>query len=214
MAWEPGITAFVGCMYSGKTGKIGRRIGQLVRMGEMCGDSKPIKFSLVKPGLDTRDEDPTIVTDHQGNVINGTRAIIIPTNRPSEMMAVGEIKQSQVVLVDEGQFFRPTLAQVLLRFVIEGKCVFFSGLDTDHLGRPFPTTARIMLLPETKIVRCTEANCVDCGHPATHSLRLINGLPAPRMSPRFIVQGKGASYIPVCRTHFISRYQAIGIRIL
>ncbi|MDD5342281.1 MAG: hypothetical protein PHI73_03020 [Patescibacteria group bacterium] len=212
MLWEKRILAFIGPMCSGKTEKLCAVARQIIRMRQHGQD---IPFVWLRPSRDTRDAGTDQIVSHGGPQLEGIEIVIINAQRPSDMLRHPKVRAAKVVLVDEGQFWGRGLRRALLKLYQQGKSVFFAGLDTDHMGRPFTTTADVVLMPEVKVYRLRDAVCIRCGEGATRSLRLIDGMPAPRDSPQFLVQGtKGVSYEPVCLSCFIQVYQDIGIRVI
>ncbi len=101
--------------------------------------------------------------------------------------------RSQVIGVDESNFFGPELADVASHLADEGKQVIIAGLDTDYLGRPFSPMPELLCIAEsiTKML----AICMRCGNPAKHTQRLVE-------SNDLIVVGAAGMYEARCRRCF------------
>src|SRR5579863_519933 len=79
--------------------------------------------------------------------------------------------RSQVVGVDESNFFGPGLVDVATRLADAGKQVIIAGLDTDFMGRPFSPMPDLLAMAES--ITKTLAICMRCGAPAKHTQRLV-----------------------------------------
>ena len=78
--------------------------------------------------------------------------------------------RTQVVGIDEGQFFDRSLVEVAQRLANQGKRVVVAGLDQDFRGVPFEPIPELMAIAE--FVSKTLAICVVCGNPAGRTQRL------------------------------------------
>ena len=78
--------------------------------------------------------------------------------------------RTEVVGVDESNFFGPDLVEVATHLADSGKQVLIAGLDTDYMGRPFAPMPELLSLAES--ITKTLAICVRCGNPAKHTQRL------------------------------------------
>ena len=78
---------------------------------------------------------------------------------------------SQVVGIDEGQFFDGSLVQVVNSLADRGLRVIVAGLDQDYRGRPFEPMPQLLAVAE--YVDKTLAICVRCGAPANRTQRLV-----------------------------------------
>ena len=79
--------------------------------------------------------------------------------------------RTQVVGMDEANFFGTGLIDVAGRLADSGKQVIIAGLDTDYMGRPFPPIPDLLALAES--ITKTLAICMRCGNPAKHTQRLV-----------------------------------------
>nr|WP_235854002.1 thymidine kinase [Mucilaginibacter terrenus] len=164
-------------MFSGKTEELIRRVNR-ARIAK-------VKVEIFSPVTDTR-YDKSAVVSHNLNSIPST-----PVDKASALLKISD--QTQVVGIDEAQFFDADLPQVCTSLANSGVRVIVAGLDMDFKGRPFGTMPEIMALAES--VTKLHAVCVKCGSPALHSYRLV-----PDESQ--ILLGEKESYEPRCRHCF------------
>ena len=102
-------------------------------------------------------------------------------------------EDTQVIGVDEAQFFDESLIQVAQELADKGKRVIVAGLDTDYMGKPFGPIPGLMAIAED--VQKVHAICVKCGNLANHSHRLTK-------SHKLVVLGEKDVYEPLCRQCF------------
>jgi thymidine kinase len=103
---------------------------------------------------------------------------------------------TEVVGIDEGQFFDAELPAVCTALADQGKRVIVAGLDQDYLGKPFEPMPQLLAIAE--YITKTLAICMVCGAPANHTQRLIAS------SERVLVGAQGA-YEARCRHCFDPR---------
>src|SRR5207237_1311355 len=101
--------------------------------------------------------------------------------------------RTQVVGVDEGQFFDVELVCVCNKLADAGKRVIVAGLDQDFRGKPFDPMPQLLSIAE--YITKTLAICVRCGAPANRTQRLV------KSSGRFLV-GAIDAYEARCRFCF------------
>lgn len=204
--YRPKIRVHVGPMYAEKTGSLYNKARRLLRAR---GYGLDVSFVWIKPSRDNRDDDPTVIRDHDGRSLEGVRAIVVESDEPELILENPEVASAHVVFIDEIQFFGPSLGVVVMRLFMAGKEAHLAGLDTDHLGRPFPSTANVVLLPGAKVYKHA-ALCAYCGAAAWFSLRLIKGKPAPADSPTFMTEHREAEYKPACPSCFQAKQAEVG----
>jgi thymidine kinase len=112
--------------------------------------------------------------------------------RASEILPLLD-PRTEVVGIDETNFFGPDLVDVATQLADGGKQVLVAGLDTDYMGRPFPPMPELLSLAES--ITKTLAICMRCGNPAKHTQRLVE-------SNDLIVVGEGGMYEARCRRCF------------
>ena len=78
---------------------------------------------------------------------------------------------TEVVGIDEGQFFDMELPAVCNTLADSGKRVIVAGLDQDYLGKPFEPMPQLLAIAE--YITKTLAICMVCGNPANHTQRLV-----------------------------------------
>jgi len=178
------VHVICGCMFCGKTDEMLR----LLRRFSIAGRS----VVLIKPRLDTRTGDGTVVSRSGAQ----HTALAVDNSREIEHL----VGYSDIVAIEEGQFFDEDLPVVVSRLADAGKQVLVTGLDQDFRGIPFGPMPRLMALAD-QVTKLT-AICVVCGEPATRTQRLIDGQPAPADSPLIVIGGLGdEKYEARCRLH-------------
>jgi thymidine kinase len=100
---------------------------------------------------------------------------------------------TDVVGIDEGQFFDAELTAVCAELAKSGKRVIVAGLDTDYLGKPFEPMPQ--LLATAEYITKTLAICMVCGGPANHTQRLV-------ASRERVLVGATGTYEARCRHCF------------
>ena len=169
-------------MFSGKTEELIRRLTR-ARIARQ-------RVEIFKPALDTRYHAEDIVS-HNALSIRST-----PIALPAEMLLLAA--SSDVVGIDEAQFFDGSLVDVCQELADAGKRVVVAGLDMDFLGRPFgPIPA---LLATAEYVTKVHAVCVCCGEIASYSYRSVP-------SQEQVLLGETDSYEARCRPCFLEGMQ-------
>ena len=100
---------------------------------------------------------------------------------------------TEVVGIDEGQFFDADLPAVCNALADQGKRVIVAGLDKDYLGKPFEPMPQLLAIAE--YITKTLAICMVCGNPANHTQRLV-------ASEDRVLLGAQGTYEARCRTCF------------
>ena len=176
---RPGwLEVIVGCMFSGKTEELIRQ----VRRAEIARQ----KVLVFKPKIDSR-YSSTHVASHNKSLL---RSLVVESAQ--DILALVE-KNTDVVGIDEGQFFDDSLVDVATTLADAGKRVIVAGLDTDWRGRPFGPIPQLLAVAE--VVRKQYAICMVCGEPATRTQRLI-------AAHEDILVGSTEAYEARCRIHF------------
>jgi thymidine kinase len=175
------IETISGCMFAGKTEELIRRIKVL--------EFAKKEIMVFKPQIDNRYSDSKVVS-HAGSsveshVINDA-AEILEMVKPT----------TQVVAIDEAQFFDDNICDVANELADRGIRVMCAGLDTNFKGEPFGPMP--LLITEAEFVTKLAAVCNKCGAPATRTQRIINGRPASYNDPIILV-GASESYEARCR---------------
>jgi len=175
------IEVITGSMFSGKSEELIRRVrrAQIARQ----------KVQVFKPHLDDRFGEDYVVSHSQIRVAAetvGSARDLLETVLPD----------TEVVGIDEGQFFDPELPAVCTSLADQGKRVIVAGLDQDYLGKPFEPMPQLLAIAE--YITKTLAICMVCGAPANHTQRLVAS------SERVLVGAQG-TYEARCRHCFDPR---------
>ena len=172
------IEVICGSMFSGKSEELIRRL----RRAQIAKQRVPI----IKPRFDTRFSDDHIVSHSDMKIKSQlvARAADIPELVDS---------RTQVIGIDEAQFFDLELVGVCNRLADMGKRVIVAGLDQDYRGRPFDPMPQLLSIAE--YITKTLAICVLCGAPANRTQRTVN-------SAERVLVGATDSYEARCRLCF------------
>lgn len=170
-----------GCMFAGKTEELIRRIHVLSFAKK--------EIMVFKPSVDTRYSSSDVVTH------NGTSVACISVKSAKEILKHVTSK-TDVVAIDEVQFFDEDIIDVCEYFADQGKRVIVAGLDQDFRGEPFGVIPQ--LLTRAEFVTKLTAVCAKCGAPATRTQRIVNNKPASYDDPVVLV-GASEHYEPRCR---------------
>jgi thymidine kinase len=177
------IEIVCGSMFSGKTEELLRR----VRRAEIARK----KVQLFKPAIDNR-YGQVRVASHNG--VAREDAVVVAC--ADELLSLVR-PDTDVVAIDEVQFFDMAIAAVCDTLADRGMCVIVAGLDQDFRGEPFgPMT---QLLARAERVDKLNAICVTCSASASRTQRLIDGKPARYDDPVILVGGS-ESYEARCRS--------------
>jgi len=176
------IEVVCGSMFSGKTEELIRRVRR-ARIAKQ-------KVQVFKPQIDIRYQVEK-VSSHDGLAWEA-----IPVGHAREILDRLD-PDTNVVAVDEAQFFDWELSDVCQELAKRGLRVIAAGLDMDFRGEPFGPMP--LLMAEAEEVTKLQAICVICGAPASRTQRLINNLPAGYDEPIILVGGS-ESYEARCRT--------------
>ena len=172
------IELIVGSMFSGKSEELIRRLrrAQIARR----------RVQVFKPRIDDRYHQ-TAVASHSSLTIDA-----IAVDEPEDVLRRLD-DRTEVVGIDEVQFFDTSIIDVCEKLANQGRRVVAAGLDQDYLGRPFEPVPALMAVAE--YVTKTLAVCVVCGAPANRSQRLVG------VTDRVVV-GTTHSYEARCRRCF------------
>lgn len=175
MGW---IEVIVGGMFSGKTEELIRRL----RRAEFARQ----KIQVFKPSIDNR-YSATEVCSHNQKTISS-----LPIQKAHDIW--NHLRSdTQVVGIDEGQFFDSELVHIVQALANKGIRVIIAGLDTDWQARPFEPMPSLMAIAES--VTKQHAVCVVCGSAASRTQRT-----APIQEQ--VAVGAHDIYEARCRQHF------------
>lgn len=147
------IEVICGCMFSGKTEELIRRM----RRAEIAKQ----KVAIFKPRIDTRYSAEHIVSHSEQALVSQV------VEDASEILR--KAGDAQVIGIDEGQFFKANIVDVCEKLANDGKRVIVAGLDQDYRGKPFEPIPQLLAVAE--YITKTLAICVVCGNPADRTQR-------------------------------------------
>lgn len=168
------IEVVCGSMFSGKTEELIRRM-------------KRAKFAkqsveIFKPAIDTRYSDEDVVS-HDHTSIPST-----PVESSGSILLLSS--NTDVVGIDEAQFFDDGIIDVCNELANRGVRVIVAGLDMDFKGLPFGPMPALCAIADD--VTKVHAICVRCGSLAYVSHRIVEG-------EKRVMLGEMAEYEPLCR---------------
>ena len=173
------IEVIAGCMFSGKTEELIRRL----RRAKIA----KLNVKIFKPKIDLRYSTNEIVSHSEQ-----TMASILVEDAKEILDLSGN---AHVVGIDEAQFIKGDLVEVCNTLANLGKRVIVAGLDQDYRGIPFEPMPQLLAIAE--YITKTLAICVMCGNPADKTQRKI-------VSAERVLVGAADSYEARCRKcHYI-----------
>ena len=175
------IELICGSMFSGKTEELIRRLKR--------AEYAKQKVQVFKPSLDDRYSESD-VSSHAGRRLE---AQVVKT--ADEIADLIE-EDTDVVGIDEVQFFGWEIAELCSWLAEQGKRVIVAGLDMDFRCEPFGPMP--ILMAQAEHVSKLQAICMICGAPASRTQRLVDGKPVPFDAP-VIVVGAEEVYEARCR---------------
>lgn len=172
------IEVICGCMFSGKTEELIRRLKRAKIANQ--------KVEIFKPATDVRYHETNIVS-HNENHIHST-----PVTHADQILLLADDKE--VIGIDEAQFFDMELPRVLDMLAAKGIRVIAAGLDMDFAGKPFGPMPELLARAEyaTKV----HAICMVCGNLASYSFRKST-------EKSQVLLGEKDLYEPRCRACFL-----------
>lgn len=181
MGW---VEVIAGSMFSGKSEELIRRL----RRAKIAR----LKVQVFKPEIDVRYSRDHIVSHSEMRHESRT------AKTAEEILAQIE-PETQVVGIDEGQFFDNDLVRVVNTLAHRGLRVIVAGLDQDYTGKPFEPMPQLLAVAE--YITKTHAICVRCGQPANYSQRIVE-------VEGQVVVGASETYEARCRRCFVPHADA------
>ncbi len=168
------VEVITGCMFSGKTEELIRRL----RRAQFAG----LKVEIFKPSLDKRYSEARVVSHDDKSIIS------TPVDNASAILLLaGDV---DVVGIDEAQFFDRSIVDICNNLADRGIRIVIAGLDMDFMGEPFGPMPSLLSIAE--YVTKVHAICVRCGNMAHYSFRKSGGA-------QVILLGEKDIYEPLCR---------------
>ncbi len=147
------IEVVCGCMFSGKTEELLRRLKRASIAGQIIETFKPVIDQRYGTDIVTHDQRsfPCHIVDKSKEIID-------------------LVSDADVVGIDEAQFFDEDIVEVCNTLANAGKRVIVAGLDMDYKGRPFGQMP--YLLATAEFVTKLHAICKETGELASFSARI------------------------------------------
>ena len=178
------VEVIVGSMFSGKSEELIRRLNR-ARIARQ-------KVQVFKPKIDARYSLEEIASH------SGQKHISQPVTTSADLLKQIEA-ETQVIGIDEGQFFDMGLVAVVNELANSGKRVIIAGLDQDYTGKPFEPMPQLLSIAE--FITKTHAICVKCGATANYSQRTVE-------SNARVEVGASDKYEARCRQCFVPHSDA------
>jgi thymidine kinase len=175
------IEVITGCMFSGKTEELIRRL----KRAQIAKQS----VKIFKPRIDERYSKNSIVSHNEQS---------LPSILIDDIIEVlDHANNAQVIGIDEAQFFNESIVHICNLLASRGKRVIVAGLDQDYTGKPFEPMPQLLAIAE--YITKQLAICVVCGNPADKTQRKTTN------SERVVV-GAADIYEARCRRcHYIPK---------
>jgi thymidine kinase len=178
------VEVIAGSMFSGKSEELIRRL----RRAKIARQ----KVQVFKPEIDARFSNNHIVshsemTHESSNV------------RTAEEIRANVLPDTEVVGIDEGQFFDNKLIGIANELAESGVRVIIAGLDQDYTGKPWEPMPQLLAIAE--YITKTHAICMKCGQPANYTQRTFE-------SEERVAVGGAGMYEARCRTCFVPHADA------
>ncbi len=178
------IEVIAGSMFSGKSEELIRRL----RRAKIARQ----RVQVFKPRIDVRFSRDHIVSHsemrHESSTVESAAELLAKLDPTTE-----------VVGIDEGQFFDADLVNAVNELAQRGLRVIVAGLDQDYTGKPFEPMPQLLAIAE--YITKTHAICVRCGQTANYSQRTFE-------SEERVAVGAGGMYEARCRRCFVPHADA------
>lgn len=178
------VEVIAGSMFSGKSEELIRRL----RRAKIARQ----KVQVFKPEIDSRFSESHIVSHsemrHESSNVHTAaeiRALVQP--------------ETEVVGIDEAQFFDNELIAVANELAGRGMRVIVAGLDTDYTAKPWEPMPQLLAIAE--YITKTHAICMKCGQPANYTQRTVK-------SEERVAVGGADMYEARCRACFVPHADA------
>lgn len=178
------VEVIAGSMFSGKSEELIRRL----RRAKIARQ----KVQVFKPEIDSRFSENHIVSHSEMR------------HESFNVRTAGEIRahvlpETEVVGIDEAQFFDNELIGVANELAQRGLRVIVAGLDTDYTAKPWEPMPQMLAIAE--YITKTHAICMKCGQPANYTQRTFE-------SEERVAVGGAGMYEARCRSCFVPHADA------
>ncbi|MGH9906641.1 MAG: thymidine kinase, partial [Pyrinomonadaceae bacterium] len=178
------IEVIAGAMFSGKSEELIRRL----RRAKIARQ----KVQVFKPEIDSRFSNDHIVSHseirHESSNVRSVAELLAKLDPDTE-----------VVGIDEAQFFDNELIEAANELAKRGMRVIIAGLDQDYTGKPWEPMPQLLAIAE--YITKTHAICMKCGQPANYSQRTFE-------SEERVAVGAVGMYEARCRRCFVPHADA------
>src|SRR6185503_3786793 len=178
------IEVIAGSMFSGKSEELIRRL----RRAKIARQ----KVQVFKPEIDSRFSNDHIVSHsemkHESANVR-TAADVLANLEPD----------TEVVGIDEAQFFENELVAIVNELARLGLRVIVAGLDQDYTGKPWEPMPQLLAVAE--YITKAHAICMKCGQPANYTQRTFE-------SEERVAVGGAGMYEARCRQCFVPHADA------
>jgi thymidine kinase len=176
--WGGWVEVITGSMFSGKSEELIRRLRRAIIAKQ--------RVQVFKPALDDRYTAGQVVS-HSRWRLEAERV-----HKAAEILEKVD-PRTEVVGIDEAQFFDEELVTICSHLADLGKRVIVAGLDMDFRGEPFGPMPKLLSIAEE--VEKVHAICARCGAPASYTQRLTQ-------AQEQVVVGAAEIYEARCRRCF------------
>ena len=176
--WGGWVEVITGSMFSGKSEELIRRLRRAIIAKQ--------RVQVFKPALDDRYTAAQVVS-HSRWRLEAERV-----HKAAEILEKVD-PRTEVVGIDEAQFFDEELVTICGHMADLGKRVIVAGLDMDFRGEPFGPMPKLLAVAEE--VEKVHAICARCGAPASYTQRLTQ-------AQEQVVVGAAETYEARCRRCF------------
>lgn len=177
------LTLLIGCMFAQKTTELLRRIRRYKSIG--------YSVLVINYAEDTRYGKHQIAS-HDSDVYEARSAVSL-----EEIKADVESRRFQVIVIDEGQFFKDLYPFVTTWTDTLPIHIIVAGLDGDSDRRPFGDILK--LVPYAEEVERLTAFCAICKDGTS---AIFSKYVAGKKDSQVEIGGTDR-YLPVCRAHFL-----------
>lgn len=178
------IEVIAGSMFSGKSEELIRRL----RRAKIARQ----KVQVFKPDVDSRFSNDHIVSHSEMTHESANVRTAADVNANIE-------PDTEVVGIDEAQFFDNELVAIVNELAERGLRVIVAGLDQDYTGKPWEPMPQLLAIAE--YITKTHAICMKCGQPANYTQRTFE-------SEERVAVGGAGMYEARCRQCFVPHADA------
>jgi thymidine kinase len=178
------VEVIAGSMFSGKSEELIRRL----RRAKIARQN----VQVFKPEIDSRFSENHIVSHsemrHESSNV-----------RTAAQILANILPDTEVVGIDEAQFFDNELIAIVNELAGRGMRVIVAGLDTDYTAKPWEPMPQLLAVAE--YITKTHAICMRCGQPANYTQRTFE-------SEERVAVGGAGMYEARCRACFVPHADA------